>query len=248
MAQHAIALPAAGTPPGVWYARATQTPGFNADPAQAKAIARLDHLYHELLAFKAQRSRLFGKTEVFGFSLREQPALPRGVYFWGGVGRGKSLLMDVFFAALPYRRKQRLHFHDFMRDIHRRLAAHLDQHDVDLGLLDEAAALERAGDLLFGAADGEAADLHRTDQRIGDGAAFGHAGIEREVGVLEHQDADGVAGTELVVALLGGLRLVLRQGVAREAGGHCQGQGRLEQGALGNHGKPFIPLQGEPAS
>lgn len=129
MAQHAIALPAAGTPPGVWYARATQTSGFNADPAQAKAIARLDHLYHELLAFKAQRSRLFGKTEVFGFSLREQPALPRGVYFWGGVGRGKSLLMDVFFAALPYRRKQRLHFHDFMRDIHRRLAAHKNEAD-----------------------------------------------------------------------------------------------------------------------
>jgi cell division protein ZapE len=47
--------------------------------------------------------------------------VPRGVYFWGGVGRGKSFLMDCFFDAVPYRRKRRIHFHAFMHGVHRQL-------------------------------------------------------------------------------------------------------------------------------
>jgi cell division protein ZapE len=50
-----------------------------------------------------------------------RPPIPRGVYLWGGVGRGKSLLMDCFFGAVPLVRKTRVHFHEFMRDVHRLL-------------------------------------------------------------------------------------------------------------------------------
>lgn len=104
-----------GEPPHVWYQRAQTDPGFKVDSAQAHAIERLQQLYDQLIEFKAKRQRLFGK------SLLPQPILPRGVYFWGGVGRGKSWLMDRFYAGLPYQRKRRVHFHAFMQDVHQQL-------------------------------------------------------------------------------------------------------------------------------
>jgi cell division protein ZapE len=88
--------------------------GFAADAAQRAAAERLQRLYYELLSFKvARRSAL---RRVF-----TPPVPPRGVYFWGGVGRGKSFLMDCFYDSVPYRRKRRIHFHAFMHDIHRQL-------------------------------------------------------------------------------------------------------------------------------
>ena len=81
------------------------------DHAQIAALDRLQQLADELVAFKAARrsrlKRLFATPEV-----------PRGVYLHGGVGRGKSLLMDAFFATVAIRRKTRVHFHAFMRDVH----------------------------------------------------------------------------------------------------------------------------------
>ena len=83
------------------------------DEAQERALERLQRLYDELLAFrKARRSLL---------RWLNPPVPPRGIYFWGGVGRGKSFLMDSFYAALPYRRKTRVHFHAFMRSVHEEL-------------------------------------------------------------------------------------------------------------------------------
>lgn len=121
MAQHSFPLPQAGVSPSRWYAATRNLPGFEMDRAQADAIQRLDSLHHALLEFKKIRNRPLGRTELFGHALLPQPPLPKGLYLWGGVGRGKSLLMDVFFAGLPYRRKRRLHFHDFMREVHLQL-------------------------------------------------------------------------------------------------------------------------------
>ena len=91
--------------------------GIEADPAQLIAARRLQKFYDDLLALKAARRSRLRKLLV-------HPELPRGVWFWGGVGRGKSFLMDCFFAAVPYTRKRRVHFHAFMREIHESLKQH----------------------------------------------------------------------------------------------------------------------------
>ncbi len=90
--------------------------GIVADEAQQAAAERLQAFYDGLLAFKAKRRSKLRKLLV-------RPDLPKGVWFWGGVGRGKSFLMDCFFDAVPYQRKRRVHFHAFMREIHERLKA-----------------------------------------------------------------------------------------------------------------------------
>jgi cell division protein ZapE len=87
-----------------------------ADTAQRAAIDRLLHLAGELARFRSARQSALKR-------LFTPPDVPRGVYLWGGVGRGKSMLMDAFFAVVPIRRKTRVHFHAFMREVHAELAA-----------------------------------------------------------------------------------------------------------------------------
>ncbi|APW37309.1 cell division protein ZapE [Rhodoferax koreense] len=89
--------------------------GYTADPAQLRAVDALERCASEWAAFKEKRSNAFKK-------LINHPEIPRGVYMYGGVGRGKSFLMDCFFNAVPLKRKVRLHFHEFMREVHRELA------------------------------------------------------------------------------------------------------------------------------
>jgi len=101
---------------------ALEARGIEADPAQQFAAQRLQTFYDGLLAFKAARRGKLRKLLV-------RPELPRGVWFWGGVGRGKSFLMDCFFAAVPYERKRRVHFHAFMREVHESLRAHRNEPD-----------------------------------------------------------------------------------------------------------------------
>ncbi|WP_249383997.1 cell division protein ZapE [Chitinivorax sp. B] len=112
MSQHVFSPDTDGQmSPAAWYAAAAQRDGFIADDAQANAIRYLQSLYEALLEFKRKRHRPFGKWLL-------TPDVPRGLYFWGGVGRGKSFLMDSFYACVPYKRKGRLHFHHFMHDVH----------------------------------------------------------------------------------------------------------------------------------
>jgi cell division protein ZapE len=88
--------------------------GYASDPAQLRAVDALERCASEWVAYKEQRSNAFKK-------LIHHPDTPRGVYMYGGVGRGKSFLMDCFYNAVPIRRKTRLHFHEFMREVHREL-------------------------------------------------------------------------------------------------------------------------------
>lgn len=88
--------------------------GFVSDAAQWRAVERLQRLYEEWVAYKLRRSSALRRLIV-------KPPLPRGVYLWGPVGRGKSFLMDAFYLCVPLVRKRRVHFHHFMREIHREL-------------------------------------------------------------------------------------------------------------------------------
>ncbi len=96
------------------YQKELQVRGFQSDPAQLRAIDALERCANEWAAYKEKRSNKFKK-------LINRPPIPRGVYMYGGVGRGKSFLMDCFFDAVPIQRKTRLHFHEFMREVHREL-------------------------------------------------------------------------------------------------------------------------------
>lgn len=87
---------------------------FVHDPAQEEAIRALDQLYHRLVDARPS-------TGLFSRLRRSKPEPEIGLYMWGGVGRGKTYMMDVFFASLPFEEKRRVHFHRFMQKVHRRL-------------------------------------------------------------------------------------------------------------------------------
>jgi len=97
------------------YAQSLDRRGFVADGSQRRAVERLQRLYEEWSAYKARRGNALTRMLV------KRP-LPRGVYLWGAVGRGKSFLMDAFYLCVPLVRKRRVHFHHFMREIHREMA------------------------------------------------------------------------------------------------------------------------------
>lgn len=101
------------------YARDLQRRGYQADPAQAAVLGHLQHVRRELLSRPQPSATRLALLRHFP----RRFALPatRGLYIWGGVGRGKSYLMDLFFANLPVRHKQRSHFYGFMRAVHAEL-------------------------------------------------------------------------------------------------------------------------------
>jgi len=94
---------------------------LNADVEQERAAAALTDLADRLAAWRPDRKKLFGKPD---------PA-PTGLYLWGGVGRGKSMLMDLFVEHAPVSPKRRVHFHEFMQDVHRRMTAWRKMSDAE---------------------------------------------------------------------------------------------------------------------
>ncbi|MFT0547681.1 cell division protein ZapE [Allopusillimonas ginsengisoli] len=111
-----------------YYHQALQERGYTPDEAQEAAIDRLQQYYDEWVSFKSARSSTLRK-------LFKRPDVPRGVYMWGGVGRGKSFLMDAFYLTVPVKRKTRIHFHEFIRGVHHELGEVRGQQDP----LDEVA-------------------------------------------------------------------------------------------------------------
>ena len=108
------------------YRRDLQQEGFQHDPAQERAVQRLQKIYDQLLAqptaaAPTKKTGLLARWS--GRDKAEATAAPavRGLYLWGGVGRGKTYLVDTFVDALPLERKLRIHFHSFMRAVHAEL-------------------------------------------------------------------------------------------------------------------------------
>ncbi|AIL32252.1 cell division protein ZapE [Basilea psittacipulmonis] len=108
-----------------YYQKALEEKGYIADQAQAAAIQELQRFYDELLmSKKASSGGLFGL-----FKSKAPDYAPKGVYLWGGVGRGKSFLMDAFYHTIPFDAKVRLHFHEFMRSVHEQMKAAKNEKD-----------------------------------------------------------------------------------------------------------------------
>ena len=101
-----------------WYWHFSQRHDFQADSDQLRVLEHLQKLFEDLEDYRHYRS---GKINRLVTNLGAGRKPPRGMYIWGGVGRGKSLMMDAFFKVLPHKRKRRVHFHEFMREIHARM-------------------------------------------------------------------------------------------------------------------------------
>ena len=108
-------------PPSERYAAGVMRGQWTDDAAQRPVLGELDRL-HRALVDPPRRG--------FIDRLRDTPvAPPHGLYLWGGVGRGKTFLIDLFFDGLPFAEKRRTHFHRFMREVHAQLRAHAGERD-----------------------------------------------------------------------------------------------------------------------
>lgn len=101
------------------YQQDLQRPDFMKDAAQEDAVRRLQALYDLLVDAENRRNKALTRLRLKVRKGREEPI--KGLYFWGGVGRGKTYLMDTFYEALPFDRKMRVHFHRFMQRVHNEL-------------------------------------------------------------------------------------------------------------------------------
>ena len=110
------------------YQRDLQKPEFESDPAQLEAVQYLQGLYDALVA-ESNSSTQEGFFSRIGWGKKESIAPIKGLYFWGGVGRGKTYLVDMFYETLPFNRKLRMHFHRFMHRVHNERKQLRDQED-----------------------------------------------------------------------------------------------------------------------
>lgn len=106
------------------YQAALATGDFSEDAIQLAAVTYMDNLYHEII-----KSRDSSGGGWFSSLFKSKPVMPKGLYMWGGVGRGKTWMMDMFYESLPIKRKMRMHFHHFMQRVQRELVALQGQAD-----------------------------------------------------------------------------------------------------------------------
>ena len=98
-----------------WIVQHAAEHGFTLDASQLKAVEHLERLYEDLIGLE--------KMESLFVRLLARKRVVKGLYLWGGVGRGKSFLMDSFFKCAPVAFKRRIHFHRFMQEVHQRMTA-----------------------------------------------------------------------------------------------------------------------------
>jgi cell division protein ZapE len=104
------------------YAQQLSERGFRSDPVQAAVVDRLDDLRQRLIAAREVDASIVRRW--FSALSSKAAAEPiRGIYLWGGVGRGKTWMMDLFYQSLPFPERRRRHFHRFMHDVHAELKA-----------------------------------------------------------------------------------------------------------------------------
>ena len=103
------------------YQRLIEEGEINLDPCQELAIAKLQKLYEALPVYGEQMGKS-GWMERLTLG-RNKPPSPKGLYMWGGVGRGKSMLMDLFYENIEIADRKHVHFHAFMQEVHKRLHA-----------------------------------------------------------------------------------------------------------------------------
>ncbi len=105
--------------PNQAYRALLEAGSIKPDPSQAEAMDRLQDLHEQLRGYAPQMGGAGWKARLkLG---RDKMPPPRGVYLWGGVGRGKSMLMDLFFEAAAIKDRKRVHFHAFMLEVHKRM-------------------------------------------------------------------------------------------------------------------------------
>lgn len=107
------------------YQRDLEELEFTYDPAQSEAVKKLDDLYYRLKSIHKEKNTFSFKLKRFikdSLLIKDVKPFISGLYLWGGVGRGKTYLMDIFFDVLPIESKIRIHFHRFMREIHNDLS------------------------------------------------------------------------------------------------------------------------------
>lgn len=104
-----------------WVRLHAQEHGFELDSAQERAVEHFERLYEELIGLE--------RLEASLIRLLARKRVVRGIYLWGGVGRGKTFLMDSFYNCAAVARKQRIHFHRLMQDVHRELHRRQGQAD-----------------------------------------------------------------------------------------------------------------------
>lgn len=105
------------------YQNAIETDDFHHDEQQFQAISYMDDICQQIFDYREKNKGVMSLLKL------KSSKPPKGLYMWGGVGRGKTWMMDMFYESLPIKRKMRMHFHHFMKRVHKQLTELQGQSD-----------------------------------------------------------------------------------------------------------------------